>query len=496
MVKKIEKYYLIIFLIIILLGLGLRVIGLDKGIWLDEFISIDKISDANFIQALRGDNQPPTYFILLRLWSTISRQEAFLRIPSILFGLASIGLIMIWLKPKSYYASSLAGFMMATMPIFIRYSQEIRGYSLLVLATVASFLCAYKIANKHNLIWYYLLAISLTIASTTHLIGLMLLPSVGLYLLFYFFQLKTKVPWIKVIVVFTIPILFYFAIYFFFFQNLYGQNWWMPPLTSQLFISQFRYVFGVDKLLFPSIVLGDLSRNLALLYTLGLTTLIIVISFMMVVFGAWQKSYALLLSAVVYWIQIVVVSVIFIPIFWYRTLLLGVVPFIGFIAIQTTSIKNKLIKAFSVLGIVFIFIILATGWFYLESRNPNEQWRQAAQYLKSETESTDIIVFYPRTARGPIRYYFDSIPEQNEITLELAFDTEDFATQITNNVDRLSQDSQPVSVYLVVRESLNVLNQRDRYNSLVEYLNLISENYSLVGDYGIIQIYLFENIIR
>lgn len=494
MTKDIKKFYYAIMLLIVVFGLGLRLIGLDKGIWLDEFISIDKISEVNFIQALRGDNQPPTYFLLLRLWSTFSRQEAFLRVPSIIFGIASIVLFMIWLKPISPYAGLLGGFMMASMPIFIRYSQEIRGYSLLVFATVLSFYCSYKIASKNVSIWYYLLAISLTIASTTHLIGLMVLPSVGLYLLFNHYQLKAKIPWPKVIVVFTIPLFLYFLIYIFFFQNLYGQNWWMPPFSSQLFVSQFRYVFGIDKLIFTSSFLEIMSKNLAMLFRLGLTSLIIITSFILLLFGSWKKSFILLLSAFTYWLQIILFSVLFVPIFWYRTLLLGVVPFIGFVSIQSTSIKNKLIRAFSIFGIVIIFIILASGWFLSESRNPSEQWRQAAQYLISETESTDIIMFYPRTVRGPIRYYFDALPEQNEITLDLEFDSDELASLLSNRISQLGHGEQTISIFLVVRESLNVQKRGDKYDSLLGYLEFISENKSIVGDYGIIQIYLFENV--
>jgi hypothetical protein len=41
------------------IGIGLRLLGLDKGIWLDEYASLSLVSKMDFLQALRYDDHPP-----------------------------------------------------------------------------------------------------------------------------------------------------------------------------------------------------------------------------------------------------------------------------------------------------------------------------------------------------------------------------------------------------------------------------------------------------
>jgi len=491
---KIQKYYYIIFILIITLGIGLRLIGLNKGIWFDEYYSIARVSNDNFFESLRNDNQPPTYFMILKLWSTFSKQEAFLRIPSIIFGVISIFLIMIWIKPISIDASLLAGFMFSTMPILIRYSQEIRGYSLLILSTVFSFYCSYKIVTKENSYWYFLLAISLTIAATTHLIGIMVLPTIGIYLLINFMQWEKRIQWLKVSLAFLFPTIIFFAIYFFFFNNLYGQNWWMPPFSFRLFRSQFKYVLGIEKLLFPTSVFEGINIKLALLFEFMYKSSILITIFVILFFGVWRKSWSLLLAALIYWLQIILVSVFFYPIFWYRTILIGVIPLIGYLALHSTSIKNNIFRIIATLGIFIIFIILAVGWFFIEARIPNEPWRQAAHYLETETKPNDIIIFYPNNAMGPIRYYFRSLSDENVIAVDLDVDIDEFISELSCKMNLFDNKDQQVTLHLVVRESLNVQKEKEKYESLKNYLELVSGRNTLVQDYGIIKFYHYENI--
>src|SRR5512145_896422 len=103
---------------ILSLALALRLIGLGKGIWLDEYATLQIILQDSFaktIQAVQTDNHPPLYFILLRIWSQIDTSAGFLRLPGAFFGVGTVAVVMIWIRRYSRLGSLLAGLLTATL---------------------------------------------------------------------------------------------------------------------------------------------------------------------------------------------------------------------------------------------------------------------------------------------------------------------------------------------------------------------------------------------
>ncbi|NJN84131.1 MAG: phospholipid carrier-dependent glycosyltransferase, partial [Caldilineaceae bacterium] len=139
---------------VVALGVGLRLIGLDKGLWLDEYNAIDIAASEHFIQALHVHDYPPTYFYLLKLWSFLGGSEPSLRLLSVFFGVMTMLVVMVWLKPVSRPASLLSGLLIATSPILLRYSQEIQAYPLLIFATTFAFYCAFKICSGSDQVFW------------------------------------------------------------------------------------------------------------------------------------------------------------------------------------------------------------------------------------------------------------------------------------------------------------------------------------------------------
>jgi len=115
------------FLIIVLvcLGLALRLVGLTKGIWLDEFYSIAKISQGDLIANLRAYDHPPLYFVFLKLWYLVNTSEPFLRLFSVIWGVGTIIVVIKWIEGYSPLAGIISGICCALMPALLRFSQEI-----------------------------------------------------------------------------------------------------------------------------------------------------------------------------------------------------------------------------------------------------------------------------------------------------------------------------------------------------------------------------------
>ncbi|MDJ0747756.1 MAG: hypothetical protein QNJ32_31095 [Xenococcaceae cyanobacterium MO_167.B27] len=252
---KIYPYFLVGILVV---AFSIRLIGLDKGIWLDEAFTIQMISKANLLkmlQDLRGDVHPPLYYVLLYFWSKITSSEESLRLFSVFFGLGTVAVVMSWLKQYSCLASILAGIYFSTAPVMLRFSQEIRGYSLLLFATALAFFFASRvIAKPEKLSGYIGLILSLTVAIFTKLIGVMLLAPIFLFLVIMTAIEEKKIHWNKVILTFSIPVLVFIFFYFFYLSNLSKntENYWITHFSPTLFSLTWQYILGLYSLFFSN----------------------------------------------------------------------------------------------------------------------------------------------------------------------------------------------------------------------------------------------------
>lgn len=253
---SINKIYPYAVVGILLLAVSLCSIGLDKGIWIDEDFTIGMISNESLWEMLKGlreDTHPPLHYVLLYFWSKINSSEEFLRLLSVFFGVSTVFIVMRWIKQYSPTASLLAGIYLAITPIMLRFSQEIRSYSLLVLATAITFLFASCAIDKpEKPLGYIGLTLGLVVAVSTHLIGIMLFLPLVFFIISLSILDRQKIYWNKIIFTFAIPFLIFVYFNFFFLNNLSQKtdSWWMPTFSWYLFSTTFQYLLGLLSLYF------------------------------------------------------------------------------------------------------------------------------------------------------------------------------------------------------------------------------------------------------
>lgn len=130
-------------LAIVVLGLVARLFRIDhQPLWLDEALTSQRAHlDVNGLIADSFTNRHmPTYFLLLRLMSPFfGASDAWLRIPSALFGAMTAGMVfVIARRVGNRNAGIIAGLLMALSPLQVQYGQEARSYTLVtLLITVA-----------------------------------------------------------------------------------------------------------------------------------------------------------------------------------------------------------------------------------------------------------------------------------------------------------------------------------------------------------------------
>jgi uncharacterized membrane protein len=131
-----------------ILGLAayLRLAGLGtESLWLDEGYTV-AFTGLPFGKMMAyiatRDVHPPLYYILIKIWRYLGDSEAFLRFPSVVFGIAAVAYM--WAMVEEHWgaaAAAASSLLLATSAMAIYYSQEARMYSLLLLLTVLSLRC-------------------------------------------------------------------------------------------------------------------------------------------------------------------------------------------------------------------------------------------------------------------------------------------------------------------------------------------------------------------
>jgi mannosyltransferase len=158
----------------LLVGLSvlLRTRALDASLWIDEGISVGIASHpaSDIPGLLRQDGSPPLYYLLLHAWIAVAGTgEAALRVPSLLFALATIPAAL-WAGRSLFGARAgwLCAILAAVMPFLTAYAQEVRMYALVALLSVvatAAFLHAFAFRRRGYL---RVFAVALALLLYTH----------------------------------------------------------------------------------------------------------------------------------------------------------------------------------------------------------------------------------------------------------------------------------------------------------------------------------------
>ncbi len=454
---RISSEFLYIFLAgsIILGAFAFRLMGLRKGIWLDESVTRGILFSSDFLQSLKFHDHPPLYYLLLKPWSLINNSDIFLRFFSVFCGMGTVIALMVWIKQYSRPASLLAGLYAATLPLMLRYSQEIVDYSLFLLAVTLSFFYAsFVLFSPLKRSGYVGLALSLTAVVLSHAVGIAMLPAVGIYLLAASLSKKEINRW-KITFSFLIPI-FFFAVIFLFLVHGARRNpdaWWVPPVS-------------MDRLVHVSKSLFGLASSINSIGLLVFFFICVVLFFL----GDWRRSWPLLAAAVFYWLALIVYSLRVVPVFLDRTALPGMIPFMGFVGLQIASIRRRVLRTFFIVLMVLSSLVSLFFW-TRTAYKPIEQTQETTVFLDALREKRDIVLFFPEFVMGLFQHY--AVLSSDSI---LSIETTDDVVVVDEKIGRMlkRQDpalaSKPRSVFLVMRSNPLLKRNPETYLWLLKYL--------------------------
>lgn len=195
---------------ILVLAAILRVLALDKPLYIDEIVTITVGMQP--LDRMGGvmrqiDASPALYPLLLHGWMKVARSDAWVRGLSALLSVLTVGVVfLLGRRCFSPEAGLAAAFIMAIGPAHIHYAQYVRGYSLLS-CLIASQLLVFIICMRGEGVgrtsWGWFIALSLlTVAAFyAHYLSALLMIPEGLYGTWRVWQRRDLiVPWVAAMV--------------------------------------------------------------------------------------------------------------------------------------------------------------------------------------------------------------------------------------------------------------------------------------------------------
>jgi len=389
-------------LFILFTGLILRLISLNQSLWLDEATTSNVASKLSFGEIfskfLPGDFHPPLYYLLMKIWVSIfGNSEIALRIPSVIFGLATIYITyIIGKKLVNKNSGLIAAALLATSGLAIYYSQEARMYSLA--AFLISFLVfsLVKTIKEDRVGDWVTFSILLALIFLTDYVAILIIPAFWIYAIFS----KQKISWLKKFVMSHIILVATIAL-------------WLPILLKQL---KSGFLVGTTSPLWYQI-LGQISlKNLGLIpvkFMIGRITfdnkllygLIVVLAGVLFGFLLFKsiRLIRLIKNLPIVWIWLIVpiflgaVISFKVPVLSYFRFLFCLPAFYLLIACGVSKLGKY--KNFF-LTIVLSLNLLTSGYYLFNSKFHREDWRGIASIIGSGK-----IVFPADSQKEAMIYY-------------------------------------------------------------------------------------------
>lgn len=407
--------------LVLLLGFFLRLISLNQSLWLDEATSIIVSRDFSFSEILTrfspGDFHPPLYYLLLKIWiSAFGSGEVIARLISIIFAVGTIPLVFsIGERLFNKNVGLVSALFLATAPLHIYYSQEVRMYAM---ATFLATLVAYfavkvfteKKADRKNFIF-------LTLASGallyTDYLPAFLIASFFIFLVIY----KRE----------------YFRLFFVWFLGtalLVAP--WLPTFSAQLErgleVRQNAPIWWAtlgktnlkELALVPvKFIIGRISSYNKVFY--ALSVIFASLPFMVLLFSsvlAISKSRFLWFWFLGPLVLAAVFGSVFSGFSYFR--LIFVIPaFYLLIAYGAYSVSRKEIRKLLIIGIILVNLT-SSGIYLLNPRFHREDWRSAVRFIEENSQNS-AVVFVRKSQRDPYHYYAKSVPSFGPEGIELGF---------------------------------------------------------------------------
>jgi mannosyltransferase len=381
---------------LMLLGLLLRACRLGaQSLWFDEAYTaaIAGMPLREGLRALIADGVHPPFFYLLESGMlTFGGNEIWLRLPSLLAGVAAIPLLYElgrkWVGPR---AGLLASALIALSPYHIWYSQDARMYALLGTLSILSMVFYDRLLERPSPWGFAGFGLTNALAYLTHYFAFFL-PIIQLAHLVIHLRRHWRLlrSWAVTQALAAVPALLWVIAIAGRDAQIFGIGWIPTPVIKDLPLTLMNFTMGV-----PAQV--RLIHWVLLVFALAAAG--------MAIRAKWTEPDRKTLALI--WCFLPLAATFLISfrraIYIDRFLIVSLGAWVLLLAAGAAQWKGKRFAlATAVLIGVFVFGLIQVNW---TDRQTKEQWREAAEYLGTAGED-EIIVTRVLQMAVPLRYYY------------------------------------------------------------------------------------------
>jgi mannosyltransferase len=455
-----------------------------KSLWIDEIHSyrFAALSPADFRQLVIELEEPNMllYYLLLRVWLAFGDTEFVLRSLSALAGLAAVAAVYALAERLlGSRVALIAALLLALNPMVIRYAQEARGYTLvMLLVTASTFFFVQGVEYSRTRDW---LAYALTsvLAVYSHVFAALVLLAHALSLIFIGAR---RIPWRGLLItgasitllLLTSPIGIFIVT-----RDSSGTLAWVSEPSLKRFVGVFAALAG--------------SRWLLALYApLCLSALLVTVR-------KWRTSseyrttwyYALLvvwlISPVVIAFAVSMVKPVFVP----RYFIMCIPPLAVLVAAGLTRLQTNVRVAVMLTAIVGITTPTLAAYY----ESDKEEWRAVTDHLIAHADSKDAVLFYTGTGFLAFQYYARRYPSGQSVPtvvfLPAAAESTDSAAALGTFLETIA--SHHDRLWLILSHANRPGSQRSTVSKSMQ--EILAEAYSSVNErtFQGIRVRLYDN---
>jgi 4-amino-4-deoxy-L-arabinose transferase-like glycosyltransferase len=412
---------------ILAVGAFLRLFQLGhESLWTDELITLDFVTRWSGLELLVNlpQAQPhlPLYYVVLDAWVAVAgTSETALRFPSAVFGiLAVLATYGVGTRLLDHETGLLAALLLAVSPFHVRFSQEVRMYSLLVFLTVASVYCLLRVRDdpsRPNLAGF---ALTTALLAYTHVFAVFVVLAEGVYVCYRLWAAEAEGQplrtWATAFAPVGLALVPFAAAAVVMLPRADGVLSYVPPPTATRIVKMVStyvgYGFGTTDLVHAVVAplfLGVAGLGLVAYRLDGfdpVAPLRSVREGVAVRLEAAETDASVLLVALFalpFGLPLVL-SYAVSPVFWPRYTIAASVGLFLLVARGVRRVDTPVLR-YALAGLLVLSVVPSLGIYY--TADQKEQWREVGATVDQRAESGELVLVADQISERAVHHYVD-----------------------------------------------------------------------------------------
>ena len=443
----------------------------DKSFWTDEGISaaFTRLGWYDFARILwRREGNMTLYYLLLRGWTHLGDSVAMIRGFSVLCSVATIpALYLLGRRLFGEWTARAAVILFTINAYSVRYAQEARSYSLVVLlVTIATYFFARALEEERCWRWYTLFSV---LAIYAHFFAVLVVVAQGVFA----WQTPHKGRFVaaaKKIGIFTLPIWLFIA------TTGTGPIGWIPrPRPDWLWYATKHYSGNAGGVLVALIAVCLIAAAMATYRR--------------------RESFFLMLASwwLIPWLITLPIATIK-PVFLPRYLIITLPAVMLFAAAGLHQLRRYYLAIPLLLAIAWFSIAGIRAFYEHDFDISREDFRGATAYILDQSQPGDVIVFHKAQNRFAYEYYADHTAAPLKPTIIYPGSNEptwrDFVIRVTpSTIESVKQ--QKSRIWILMSENLGPRGEDDAAEQL-KLAASSSHRLKQSQDFEVLRVYLYE----